>query len=64
MKKFNRYEKWLLETGLVLLTAKMKKEIAEAEEQGKNPIMTQGYVDMVAKETLDKLTELTLKNKL
>lgn len=61
MKKFNRFEKHLLESGLKIVTDNMKSEIRKIEESGKNPIMTEGYVDMICKETLEKLISLSKK---
>ena len=41
----------------------MKADIRDLEERGKNPLMTIGYVEMVVRDTLDKLTSFTLKEK-
>jgi hypothetical protein len=33
------------------------------EGEGKRPIMTTGYVDMIVKDTLDQLVSFTIKEK-
>ena len=63
MKKFNGFESHLLEQGLSMVMEAMKKDIRDIEEKGKNAMMTEGYVDMIGKETLDKLISLTKKFK-
>ena len=63
MKKFNGFEKYLLEEGLKMVMEQMKVDIRKVESEGKNALMTEGYVDMVGKETLEKLVNLTLKQK-
>ena len=63
MKKFNGFEKHLLEQGLEMVMEQMKIDIRKVESEGKNALMTEGYVDMVGKETLEKLVSLTLKQK-
>ena len=63
MKKFNGFEKHLLEVGLEMVMKKMKSDIRDIEEEGRNALMTEGYVDMVGKETLEKLISLTKKSK-
>ena len=63
MAKFNGFEKYLLVQGLERVALEMKADIRDLEERGKNPLMTVGYVEMVVKDTLDKLSALTLKQK-
>jgi hypothetical protein len=62
MKKFNGFEKYLLEQGLKMVMEQMKEDIRKVESEGKNSPMTEGYVDMVGKETLEKLVSLTKKS--
>jgi hypothetical protein len=62
MSKFNGFEKYLLVQGLERVSLEMKADIRDLEERGKNPLMTVGYVEMVVRDTLDKLTSFTLKN--
>jgi hypothetical protein len=62
MAKFNGFEKYLLVQGLERVALEMKADIRDLEERGKNPLMTVGYVEMVVKDTLDKLTSYSLRN--
>lgn len=63
MKKFNGFESHLLEQGLSMVLDSMKNDILRIESQGKMPIMTVSYVDMIGKETLERLKSLTKKSK-
>jgi len=63
MAKFNGFEKYLLVQGLDRVALEMKADIRDLEERGKNPLMTVGYVEMVVRDTLDKLNSFTLKQK-
>jgi hypothetical protein len=63
MTKFNGFQKYLLEEGLKAYAAEMKADIVAMESEGKRPIMTTGYVDMIVKDTLDQLVGFTLKEK-
>ena len=63
MKKFNGFEKHLLEQGLEMVMEQMKIDIRKVESEGKDALMTEGYIDMIGKETLEKLVSLTLKQK-
>ena len=63
MTKFNGFEKYLIVEGLNKLATEMKAEIRNLEEEGKRPLMTTGYIDMVLKDTLDKVTNFTIKEK-
>jgi len=62
MAKFNGFEKYLLVQGLERVALEMKADIRDLEERGKNPLMTVGYVEMVVKDTLNKLTSFSLRN--
>jgi hypothetical protein len=63
MKKFNGFEKYLIVKGLTKLATEMKADIRNMEEEGKRPLMTVGYIDMVLLETLDKVDTFTVKEK-
>ena len=63
MKKLNGFESYLAIEGLALLRDAWKKDIKEVEAQGKNPLMTEGYVDMVINDAIAKIKLLTLKQK-
>ena len=63
MKKFNGFEAYLILEGLKEVAASMKEGIVKTEAEGKLPLMTTGYVDMVIKDAVDKVNSLTLKQK-
>ena len=63
MKKLNGFESYLVIEGLNAIRNEWKKDIKEVEAQGKNPLMTVDYVDMVVSETIEKIKALTLKQK-
>jgi len=41
----------------------MKEGIEKTEAEGKLPLMTTGYVDMIVAETIEKVNSLTIKQK-
>ena len=63
MKKFNGFEEYLIIEGLKEIAASMKTGIAKTEAEGRVPLMTSGYIDMVVKDTIDKVNKLTKKTK-
>ena len=63
MKKLNGFESYLVIEGLNAIRNQWKKDIKEVEAQGKNALMTEGYVDMVVTDTIEKIKALTLKQK-
>ena len=63
MKKFNGFEAHLLEQGLKMYVDNIVKDIVEAEINGRRPIMTADYIEMIQSEILVKLKSLTLKQK-
>jgi hypothetical protein len=63
MKKFNGFEAWLILEGLKLASEDMKQGIEQTIANGKMPIMTTGYVDMVIKDAVEKVNSLTVKQK-
>ena len=63
MKKLNGFENYLVVEGLSILREQWKSEIKLAEANGKIPLMTESYVDMVVNETIEKIKLLTLKQK-
>ena len=63
MKKLNGFESYLVIEGLESMRRQMKLDILEIEANGKNAIMTIGYVDMVVNEAIEKIKSLTLKQK-
>ena len=63
MKKFNGFEAWLILEGLKLAAEDMKQGIEQTITNGKMPLMTTGYVDMVIKDAVEKVNSLTVKQK-
>jgi hypothetical protein len=63
MKKFNGFEAYLILEGLKEVAASMKEGIEKTLAEGKMPLMTTGYVDMVIKDAVEKVNSLTLKQK-
>lgn len=63
MKKLNAFQSYLVTEGLNILRNEWKDEIKLAETNNKVPLMTEGYVDMVVEETIEKIKLLTLKQK-
>jgi hypothetical protein len=63
MKKLNGFENYLVLEGLACMRRQMKMDILEIQADGKNPIMTTGYVDMVIDEAIEKIKSLTLNQK-
>jgi len=63
MKKFNGFEAWLILEGLKLAAEDMKQGIEQTLANGKMPLMTIGYVDMVIKDAVEKVNSLTVKQK-
>jgi hypothetical protein len=63
MKKFNGFEAHLIEQGLKDYVDIICKDIVEAEKNGRLPIMTVGYIEMIQSEILVKLKSLTYKTK-
>jgi len=63
MKKFNLFEAHLILEGLKEVATSMKEGIIKTEAEGKLPLMTTGFVDMIVKDTVEKVNSLTLKQK-
>ena len=63
MKKLNDFESMIIIQGLAEVRKSMRNEIIEIEAQGKNAIMTLGFVDMLVDDTIAKVKALTLKQK-
>jgi hypothetical protein len=63
MKKFNGFEAYLILEGLKEVSASMKEGIEKTLAEGKRPLMTTGYVDMVVKDAIEKVNNLTIKTR-
>ena len=55
--ELNGFEMYLLKQGLGVVRKEMKEEIQRIESEGKNPLMTEGYVDMICDELESKLKD-------
>ena len=60
MKKLNGFESYLAIEGLNAMRSAMIDDIKELEAKGKNSLMTEGYVDMVVNEAIEKIKALTI----
>lgn len=60
MKKLNGFESYLVIEGLNAMRSAMIDDIKELEAKGKNSLMTEGYVDMVVDEAIEKIKVLTI----
>ena len=63
MRKFNLFEAHLILEGLKEVAASMKEGIEKTEAEGKLPLMTTGFVNMIVKDAVEKVNSLTLKQK-
>ncbi len=63
MNKLNGFENYLLSEGLKLFAEQMRKDVIAYENNGKVPLYTVGYVDMIEKELLEKINDMTKKQK-
>jgi len=63
MKKLNGFESYLVIEGLNGIKEEYKKDIRRIISEGKNPIMTEGYIEMVVEDTINKIKQLTIKQK-
>jgi hypothetical protein len=63
MAKLNGFESYLVIQGLNDLRDRMVLDIIELERNGKNSLMTKEYVEIIIKETTDKILLHTYKTK-
>lgn len=63
MKKLNGFESYLVIEGLAAVRKKMTEDIERIEAEGKNSLMTAGYIEMIIDDTIEKIKALTLKQK-
>ena len=63
MKKLNGFESYLAIEGLNAMRIAMKNDIEKVELNGRNSLMTTGFVDVSIDETIAKIKALTLKDK-
>jgi hypothetical protein len=60
--KFSGFEKYLIVQGLNMAKEQAITEIREQISKGEHPIMTEGFIDITVKETLNKLNNLSVKD--
>jgi hypothetical protein len=61
MKKLTPFENYLLTQGLEKIRAEWVEELEAAEQNGNRPIYTPAWVEMMTKETKEKIDALTSK---
>jgi len=61
MKKFNGFEKYFIQTALRHAIEESEEEVKELIKQGKRPIFAEGYFEMVGRELIAKVNDMTLK---
>ena len=61
MKKFTKFERSLIINSLNLGLSSDLKENKLVVESGKNPIMTGEYIEMLYKDLIEKVEEMTKK---
>ena len=59
--KFNGFEKYFITTALKHAIAEAENDIKEMEEDGRRSIYAQGYFEMVGRELIAKVHNMTLK---
>jgi hypothetical protein len=63
MKKLNGFESHVVIVGLSKVLDEMRQDIIDAENNGRVPLMTVGYVEQTFAEIVKKIESLTLKQK-
>lgn len=63
MKKFNNMESNLLTTSLTAYIEELESEIKQMEENGKRSIFAPGFYTMIGNELIDKIKDMTKKEK-
>ncbi len=63
MKKFNKMESDLLIDSLNYYVAELEAQIKEMEEDGKRSIFAPGFYTMISTELIDKVEDMTKKQK-
>ena len=61
MKKLNKFERYVLEQGLMLWQEEMIAHIDETEKTGKRSVFAAEYPPMVVQEIKDKLDQYTTR---
>lgn len=61
MKKLNKFEKYVIEQGLIMWQEEMLEHIIETEDKGKRSVFAKEYPPMVIEEIMSKLDQYTTK---
>jgi hypothetical protein len=61
MKKLNKFERYVLDQGLIMWQEEMLNHITTADNQGKRSVFAAEYPPMVVQEIKDKLDQYTTK---
>ena len=59
--KFNGFEKYFITTALKHAIEEAESDIKKLVSEGKRPIYAEGYFEMVGKELIEKVNDMTLK---
>jgi hypothetical protein len=59
MAKFDAVERYMIDQGLEMMEAGFRKEIQDAEAQGKMHLFSENYVDMQMKNIRAKMEDFT-----
>lgn len=59
MAKFDAIERYMIDLGLSMMEAGFRKEIQDAESNGKTHLFSESYVDMQMNNIRAKITEFT-----
>ena len=59
--KFNGFEKYFITTALNHAIEEAESDIKKLVSEGKRPIYAEGYFEMVGKELIAKVNDMTLK---
>jgi len=59
--KFNGFENYFITKALKNAIEEGEQEIQELLEQGKNPIFSSGYFELIGRELIIKINNMTLK---
>lgn len=59
MAKFDAVERYFIDEGLKMMEAGFRKEIQDAEAQGKMHLFSENYVDMMMKNLTEKMDTFT-----
>ena len=59
--KFNGFENYVIKQALNGFSSKMEAEVEQAETDGNRPIYAPGFFNMICKDLINKVDEMTLK---